>query len=70
MKAVHSPGTWNHIVRASVRLPRTICDQSLRPSLYRSKLDVVLYDTTKPNTVPILQGYSKESAFTFGLQVT
>jgi hypothetical protein len=34
-------GTWNQTVRAKVREARMICDQSFRPSLYRSKLEVV-----------------------------
>lgn len=36
-------------------MENTICDQYLRPSLYLSKLDVVLYEITKPRIVPRLQ---------------
>ncbi len=49
------PGTWNQINLDNVRVAYTICDQYLRPSLYLSKLDVVLYEITKPRTVPMLQ---------------
>ena len=49
------PGTWNQINLAIVREAKTICDQYLRPSLYLSKADVVLYEITKPRTVPRLQ---------------
>ena len=38
-----------------------ICDQYLRPSLYLSKLDVVLYEITKPSTVPRLQAVRQVS---------
>lgn len=53
------PGTWNHTVRAKVRLASTICDHNRLPSLYRSKLEVVRYDMTKPNTVPTLVTMSR-----------
>lgn len=51
----YAPGTWNQINLDIVRVANTICDQYLRPSLYLSKLDVVLYEITKPRTVPRLQ---------------
>ena len=55
MKVKGVPGTWNQINLAIVRVAYTICDQYLRPSLYLSKLDVVLYEITKPRTVPMLR---------------
>lgn len=45
---------WNQIALARVLLDNMICDQYFLPSLYRSKLEVVLYDMTKPRTVPML----------------
>ncbi len=48
-------GMWNQTALDIVLLARMICDQYLRPSLYLSKLDVVLYEMTKPSTVPTLK---------------
>lgn len=60
----NGPGTWNHTVRANVRLANMIWDHNLLPSLYLSKDDVVLYDTTKPSTVPILSQASIKRSVT------
>ena len=55
MKVKGVPGTWNQINLAIVRVAYTICDQYWRPSLYLSKLDVVLYEITKPRTISMLR---------------
>lgn len=54
-RSQYVPGTWNQIILANVRLEYMICDQYFRPSLYLSKLEVVLYEIMKPTMVPMLQ---------------
>lgn len=50
----NTPGTWNHNVLAKLRVAYMIELHNFRPSSYRWNDDVVRYDITKANKVPIL----------------